>query len=236
MSDVAQSPASTAALAPRRAGRPPRAAEEGRTAILRGALEVFAEAGFRGASIAAIAKKAGVARPLVLYHFKSKEELWRRAVGQAYDAMRDDLLGAQQDLASLPPRGVVQAFARRAVFFAARHPALVRLVVEEIGKPGPRATWLIETHVAPLYDMARQLVGALNALPDSPLRPVAAEHFLPILLGAMNFIFLDAPVMRRVFAINVMDDAVIERHANFLADLFMDGLLKRSPYPNPAKD
>jgi len=210
----------------RRAGRPPRAAEEGRTAILRGALEVFAEAGFRGASIAVIAKRAGVARPLVLYHFKSKDELWRQAVGQAYGVMQADLLAVQQDLTELAPREIVAAIAHRAVSFAARHPALVRLVVEEIGKPGPRATWLIETHVAPLYDFARYLVERLNDLPDSPFRRVPAEHFLPTLLGAMNYIFLDEPVMRRVFGMNVRDDAVVEHHAAFLAELFLDGLFK----------
>jgi len=47
-----------------------------REAISVAAFETFAAMGYEGASIAIIAKAAGVPKSLVQYHFGSKEELW----------------------------------------------------------------------------------------------------------------------------------------------------------------
>jgi TetR/AcrR family transcriptional regulator, repressor of fatR-cypB operon len=46
-----------------------------RSALLRAALELFAENGFNGSSTALIAKRAGVASGTLFFYFKSKEEL-----------------------------------------------------------------------------------------------------------------------------------------------------------------
>ena len=48
---------------------------ERRDAILAAANEVFATRGFRGSSLATIAKRVGVSEPGLLHHFASKEEL-----------------------------------------------------------------------------------------------------------------------------------------------------------------
>jgi AcrR family transcriptional regulator len=48
---------------------------ERRDAILAAANEVFAMRGFRGASLATIAKRVGMSEPGLLHHFSSKEEL-----------------------------------------------------------------------------------------------------------------------------------------------------------------
>jgi AcrR family transcriptional regulator len=48
---------------------------ERRDAILAAANEVFAKRGFRGASLATIAKQVGLSEPGLLHHFASKEEL-----------------------------------------------------------------------------------------------------------------------------------------------------------------
>jgi AcrR family transcriptional regulator len=48
---------------------------ERRDAILAAANDVFATRGFRGASLATIAKRVGMSEPGLLHHFASKEEL-----------------------------------------------------------------------------------------------------------------------------------------------------------------
>jgi AcrR family transcriptional regulator len=46
--------------------------------ILQSAREIFAEFGFEGARIDEIAKRAGVNKAMIYYHFKSKEELYQK--------------------------------------------------------------------------------------------------------------------------------------------------------------
>lgn len=53
-----------------------------RETILAAALDVFAERGFDGASIADIATVAGTPKSLLQYHFGAKEELWKACLEQ----------------------------------------------------------------------------------------------------------------------------------------------------------
>lgn len=54
--------------------------EQTRAAILDAAETVFAEAGFAGASMRAIAQRAGVNQPLIHYHFESKDRLYAEVI------------------------------------------------------------------------------------------------------------------------------------------------------------
>lgn len=59
------------------ARKPGRTREATRAAIIEAAEQVFAEKGFAGASMSAIAKEAQVTKSLIHYHFSSKEALWQ---------------------------------------------------------------------------------------------------------------------------------------------------------------
>jgi len=59
------------------------------------ALNLFARAGFNGVSIVEIAQVAGVAKPLVHYHFASKDLLWEAAVGGAVAMLRAEIMHFQ---------------------------------------------------------------------------------------------------------------------------------------------
>ncbi|MET8878396.1 TetR/AcrR family transcriptional regulator [Nocardia sp. NPDC004278] len=68
------------------------AARRGR--ILAAAMSMFAEKGYRGASLAAVAEAAGITRSGVLHHFSSKEALLSAVLAerdqQAFDAVEVD--------------------------------------------------------------------------------------------------------------------------------------------------
>jgi len=51
------------------------AGEERRARIVAAALDVFAERGYKGASLAQIADRVGITQQAVLYHFRSKDQL-----------------------------------------------------------------------------------------------------------------------------------------------------------------
>src|SRR6266436_6236844 len=76
-----------------RRGRPRKRAEQQRSvetrgAILDAAIAEFAERGFEGASIRAIADRLGLQHPLITYHFRSKDLLWRAAAEHAFAQIR----------------------------------------------------------------------------------------------------------------------------------------------------
>lgn len=200
MSDAAPS-------APRRRGRPPKESIDAAGLIRRAALQSFARSGFLGTSIADIAQEAGVAKPLVHYHFASKEELWQAAVSEALIQLQGELLSFSAELGQLEPRPALQRLAQQLVAFSARHPEIVRIVVDETGKDSPRAAWLIETFLAPMYRLAQGLIDRLQTEPPPglalrhPLPPAAV--LVPALMGMMNFAFLDARAIQAAFGADV---------------------------------
>jgi len=72
--------------------------ESARARILRAAANLYSRNGFRGTSLREVAEAAGVTKPLVLYHFESKEKLFsallREAVGRCRREAEDTLARA----------------------------------------------------------------------------------------------------------------------------------------------
>jgi len=128
---------------------------ERRDAILTAANEVFAKRGFRGASLATIAKRVGVSEPGLLHHFASKEELLLELL-----TLRD-----QHD-----DERIVQAFDAHAhvleVLLAlcrqnAERPGIVRLftilAAESVDPDHPAHAWFVDRYRDRRAQLAEQL-------------------------------------------------------------------------------
>jgi TetR/AcrR family transcriptional regulator, fatty acid metabolism regulator protein len=73
--------------------------EEARRAqIVGAAIEVIAEAGFAQASLARIAKHAGISKGVISYHFAGKEELMEEVVDRAYQGAMEHILARMEGL------------------------------------------------------------------------------------------------------------------------------------------
>src|SRR6476661_10233505 len=76
---------------------------ETRGAILNAAIAEFAERGFEGASIRAIADRLSLQHPLITYHYRSKDILWRAAAEHAFAQIRAEWDIAAQEESDLSP-------------------------------------------------------------------------------------------------------------------------------------
>src|SRR5271169_3036434 len=81
--------ASTAARRPPRRRAEQQRSLETRASILNAAITEFAERGFEGASIRSIADRLGLQHPLITYHYRSKDILWRAAAEHAFAEIRE---------------------------------------------------------------------------------------------------------------------------------------------------
>lgn len=179
-------------------------------------MKSFSDFGFAGASIVDIAKAAGVAKPLIHYHFVSKDALWQAAVADAFGDLQTELTLFQAQLMALSPLDAVRRMAKQLVFFSSRHPQLVRIVMDETGKGGPRGEWLHENFLLPGYQLSKGIIDGLSQQLKLGDKAPAAEHLVPIVLGVMNFAFLDASIIRKAYGADVNDTAYIERHGELL--------------------
>jgi AcrR family transcriptional regulator len=126
----------------KRAGRRAGAGGESRDAILRAARVLFAQRGFRGTTMRAIAKRAGVDIALVHYFFGSKPKLFAASIELPIDPHRLRGLLASQ------PSSRGEAMARHYIdhLFVERGEAITAMLRAGLGDPGcvPALRALIE--------------------------------------------------------------------------------------------
>jgi TetR/AcrR family transcriptional regulator, fatty acid metabolism regulator protein len=92
------------------------------------AIESLVELGFAGTTIAEVARRAGVSKSVVLYHFSSRTELMLAVVTQVYE---DATPQAQAVIrAAAPGRDRVLSYVRMTVQFAWTHQREAKAVLE----------------------------------------------------------------------------------------------------------
>jgi AcrR family transcriptional regulator len=188
-----------------------------RRRILAAALDLFSERSFEGATTRDIATRAGVAQPLLNYHFSTKDDLWRAAVDGLFEELAQALAARADGLRGVDDVTAVRLVAREFIVFSARHPQLHRIITQECKTDGPRMDWLVERHIRRLYDATVARFAELSAqghLPD-----IAPAHLYYILTGAGPTMFVLAPECRRLAGLDPTDDDVIEAHADAVITL-----------------
>jgi len=192
-------------------------ADSTRERILAAALECFSLQGFDGAATREIASRAEVTQPLLTYHFRSKEELWRAAVDGVFAALTTAMVTRLDGLRGVDEVTTAKLLVHEFISFSAAHPELHRIITQECKVEGPRLDWLVETHVRPLYDATTELLQRL--VDAGQLAPIPVAHLYYILTGAGATMFVLAPECRRLSGVEPFDPSVIEQHADAVVAL-----------------
>ncbi|WP_435928980.1 TetR family transcriptional regulator [Dryocola sp. BD613] len=93
------------------------------------ALTLFAEFGLNGARMEQIAEKAGTTKRMVVYHFKSKEQLYVQVLEYVYTQIRTS--ERQLNLADLPPVEAMVRLVEWTFDFHDQHPDFIRIICME---------------------------------------------------------------------------------------------------------
>jgi TetR/AcrR family transcriptional regulator len=171
-----------------------------REAVLDAAIDDFSRLGYEGTSLGRISSSCGVKQPLILYHFRNKETLWRAAVDTVWQRMEASLFdfaskqGLAQSLGNDSNTFVgpvaedeLRSLLRGFLHSMAQHPAYLRILLREGSHPGARFDWLEENHTRRNFQLCRELV--VVAQTQGLIREGPPEHLVYILAGAMTFIF-----------------------------------------------
>lgn len=193
------------------------AADATRERILAAALDLFSERSFEGAGTRLIAERAGVQQPLIAYHFGSKEELWRAAVGQLFDDLTRALGERIFGLRGVDEAAVAKLTVAEFVRFSAAHPQLHRIIMQECKTDGERLRWLVERHIRPLFEATVALLEPLVAA--GKVRDVPAVHLYYLLTGAGATMFVLAPECRLLSGVDPLDPAEIDRHVEAVVSM-----------------
>ncbi|MCX5407408.1 TetR/AcrR family transcriptional regulator [Streptomyces sp. NBC_00335] len=164
--------------------------EERRVEIVRAALEVIAERGYRGAALGTVAERVGLTQQGLLHYFPSKEALlvavleerdrWDTGGGTRAlaDAWRPDLLASLVEYNAMRP-GIVQTFSA--------------LLGESVTDGHPAREFFAERYAQVRAAMADVLRAEYGDRLPSGLTPEQAAPLLAAVMDGLQYQWLLAP-------------------------------------------
>lgn len=187
--------------------------------LLDAAILAFSENGFKGTSTRDIAERAGVHHPLITYHFKNKEELWRAAADRIFSKFNASMGQALQEVINECPRTRMAMMIRTYVRYAASQPALHKVMVQEASHPSARLDWLIATYLRPLFEVS---VKNLKELQDQGIAPQGnpAILFNMIRVSAGGLIALGHE-LKGTSGIDLEAPGTIDEMSDMIIDVFL---------------
>lgn len=199
----------------KKAKKPSRRAQATRERIFAAALAEFAEAGFAGARVDAIARRSGANKALLYRYFGDKTKLYAATVAHVATLRRAAADAAPEEI------GDRAAYWVRAT---ARSELTLRFVLQEAARasrPG-RAAALDRTH----YD--RQIHEVAERTPkDAALTLLALD-------ALVTYPFAFPEITRAITGASVADAEFVERWAKFVLELTRSAFPARSPSePSP---
>lgn len=211
-------------------GRPRgRSATATRDRILEAARHVLAERGYPVASIREIAGRAGVNPSLVHYYFGSKRGLHTALIERVVSELqaRLDATAAVEGPASERLRSLVREWVRA----VGHDPYLPRMIVQEILIPEGETLDAFATRFA--APIAQRVLGIVSeGIRKGELRPFELPFVVPSIAGLSVFVFLAAPVMRRVLGIDPTTPEFVEAWAEHASELLVRGLAAEVETPS----
>lgn len=139
--------------------------------ILTAAERVFAGAGFGGATMAAIAKAAGLPKANLHYYFGSKQALYRVVLART---LSDWLLPAHGITPVADPREALEHYIRAKMALLAQRPYALRVFTNELLHGAPVLGELLATELNP---MVRAKAAVIQGWVDAGrMAPVDSKH------------------------------------------------------------
>lgn len=189
--------------------------------LLDAALEAFSESGFKGTSTRDIAARAGVHHPLITYHFSNKDRLWRSAVKYVFQDFILEIQRAQESHANQCPRERFAAMIRIYVQYAARHPALHKIVLQESSYQSDRLEWLSENFLNPLAEAASRYIVELQEKGVAPAGdPIIIYNMIRVSSGTLIALALE---LKSTSGIDMEDEEKLEELADLIVRVFLPG-------------
>jgi TetR/AcrR family transcriptional regulator, regulator of cefoperazone and chloramphenicol sensitivity len=194
----------------------PLIAEDTRSELLQAASEVFAECGYRAATIRKICARAGANVALVNYHFGDKQELYTEVLRQSVSAKHEAIRSALDQDGE--PKDVLKQVIRAMVFkiiAGDAHDLRFRLMLHELAQPTPALSLVINEAIRPTYNQLRKIIGVILRLPEDHEKTRLCTHSI---VGQIAHYVHARPMLACLWPELKMTPQQLERIAKHIAE------------------
>ncbi len=190
--------------------------------ILDAAQDVFAERGFRGATVDLIAERAGMSKPNLHYYFPRKLDLYLAVLRRTLDAWLEPFieLDPQGD-----PRRELRRYIARKLVLSRDNPTASRVFANEILQGAPMLGDYLAGDLKDLVDRKAQVIRQWAA--DGKIRPVDPYHLVFLIWAATQHYADFAPQVTAVMGKTSLGPKDFQAVEESLCAILLDGLLPR---------
>jgi AcrR family transcriptional regulator len=207
--------------------------EDTRERILEAASREFALHGLEGASIRAIARRAGVSHTRFVYYFDSKDGLWQAVAQRTTDRLyeRYAVPMSQADKVSKPE--LLKLLWAEYIRYTAENPD-VSWIMSHVAREGSAdEKWRMDKYVRPAYVRTADLIQAAQA--SGEFIEGDPHHLHYLFLGAASRIFMLRGEVEKLTELRLGDPQFVEDHIRTCLALFFrtPGEQRKSPAYSP---
>ena len=152
---------------------------ENEAKILAAAETVFAEKGFKGASVGLIAERAGVPKPNIYYYFGAKEDLYRRVIEEVCSIW---LHAADLFDEEVEPLLAFEKYISSKMDLARKRPHGSRLFAIEMASGAPFLQDYLANTVKPWLDSRESIIK--NWIAEGKMAPINARYLFFMIWGS----------------------------------------------------
>lgn len=190
-----------------------------REALLRAAIDLFAERGFEGVSLSQVASQVDADVGLTRYYFGSKASLWIAAMNHLSECFVTDLSAANvfEDGSKADAlKALIKAF----VIASARWPQVSRVIVFDGNKSDARGAFIKDQFVAPFYHLLSELIEAAKA--EGAIQDVSTRTIFFMITHGGSFP-MALPALTNAFpGDDIESEAGLSAHADAIVNLIFN--------------
>lgn len=213
----------------------PADSERCRQRLIEAAGEVFAEQGFRLATVRDICARAGVSPGAINYHFGSKEGLYEAVLRHAHPASIATYMAAEVQAGRTPEerlRSFVRVFLSH-ILNDERPSWHGRLIVQELGHPTAALDTFVSNIVLPYCQLLDGIVAEL--LGSDADGCVVTDHSASVIAQCVFYIH-SRPIIERIMAGRRYTREDLERLVRHVADVSLAGIVAEREAAERARD
>jgi len=197
---------------------PVRQGEARREELIRAAIEVFGEAGFAGGRIDEVARRVGIRRPSVLYHFPDKQALYFASISDVVHDISDRILATEDQ-----PGERLEAISDTWVDFVIDRPNAARLLLRQMidAAPLPQLSSDLDRNTdLPVGKLFASIQAAIDeqTAPDS-VKTLDASEFSLILSSTSLVWVAGRSAVKGALGFDTLAPQSIQRHRRTLRSL-----------------
>jgi AcrR family transcriptional regulator len=206
-----------------------------RAALAAAAAELFAEHGFDGVRVEQIARRAGVNKAMISYHFGGKRALYASILADLFEGINAELSTLGNTEASADRR--LREFVRVIAAHSGRNPAFPAMLIREVISGGRHIPDSMLPRFLSIFQCVRGIVEA--GVGEGTFRSVDPILTHLTIIGSLVFFFATSPMRERMFRAGKMPSDVAaptpEAFVVHIQELMTRGLAADTPAAHPRR-